>query len=100
MITLTTLYFFVHVCRVPQIMDFLTLFRKAEHGMTLIKNMSQINTRPSLVDFMSEKTDEVLRKFVSEIGIIETIFLVQNFKFSLKNIALKLTKYSTTAAIL
>lgn len=46
--------------------------------MSLIKDMAQMNTRASLVDFMSLKTDEVLRKFVSEIGIIENVFLVKN----------------------
>lgn len=46
--------------------------------MSLIKDMAQMNTRSSLVAFMSLKTDEVLRKFVSEIGIIENVFLVKN----------------------
>lgn len=45
--------------------------------MSLIKDMVHMNTRCSLVQFMSLKTDEVLRKFVSEIGIIENIFLVK-----------------------
>lgn len=49
--------------------------------MSLIKDMAHMNTRSSLVQFMSLKTDEVLRKFVSEIGTIENTFLVNNFIF-------------------
>lgn len=47
--------------------------------MTLIKDMANMNTRPSLVQFMSLKTDEVLRKFVTEIGTIENTFLVKPY---------------------
>lgn len=49
--------------------------------MSLIKDMAHMNTRASLVQFMSLKTDEVLRRFVSEIGTIENTFLVKNFLF-------------------
>lgn len=49
--------------------------------MSLIKGMAHMNTRCSLVQFMSLKTDEVLRKFVSEVGIIENTFLVKNYLF-------------------
>lgn len=49
--------------------------------MSLIKGMAHMNTRCSLVQFMSLKTDEVLRKFVSEVGIIENTFLVKIYLF-------------------
>ena len=47
-----------------------------------MKNMAQMNTRPALIVHMSSKTEEVIKKFVSDIGVIEHAFLVKTIKLS------------------
>lgn len=71
---------FTKVCRhitIYCLWDYFTVnsYRSAEQGLTLIKDMSAMNTRPALVEHMSHKHEYIMKRFISEIGVVEHEFL-------------------------
>lgn len=49
--------------------------RSAREGLGLIKSLGTLQTRPSLAAHMSTKHEYIMKKFISEIGVIEHEFL-------------------------
>lgn len=50
--------------------------RSAEEGLTLIKEIGSMNTRPCFVDYLNANHESVMRQFISEVGVVEHEFLV------------------------
>lgn len=50
--------------------------KSSEQGIHLINNIDRVRTRASLVVHMQKKQESVLEKFVSEIEMVELMFLV------------------------
>lgn len=50
-------------------------YRSAESGLELIKDVSTMNTRPSIVKHLKTKHESVMRQFVQEVGVVELEFL-------------------------
>lgn len=76
-----TLEFFKkHVANVEleskQILDgCIESLRSARQGLGLIRSLGTLETRPSLAAHMSTKHEYIMKKFISEIGVIEHEFL-------------------------
>lgn len=50
--------------------------RSAEQGLDLIKHLNGVETREKLLKNLLSKKENIMRKFVTEVGIVENEFLV------------------------
>lgn len=58
--------------------------RSANLGLELIKNLDQMETRPSLACHLSSKYENIMKQFLAEVGMVEHEFLVRKWKVGWK----------------
>ena len=63
--------------------------RSSDQGLALMADIKNMNTRQSLVDHISHKHDFIIKKFISQVGLMEHEFLVSTMLLKLNKIELQ-----------